>query len=136
MATSAAQSRVASPSHSMATLADGSKPGAAAAGATATLTALQTAKIARDALMAKALRDTRQGNEHRLMLQARVKDFGAEQANIREANMMEARNLFDTQLVQRRLTDGWQKDLVRIYFCSSDWRKRVKWKLTGASNVM
>ncbi|KAI9218587.1 hypothetical protein BC828DRAFT_209437 [Blastocladiella britannica] len=68
-------------------------------------------KAAKDALLARTLTGARTANEHRLLLQARVKDFYQEQANIREAGLLEARSLYSTQLELRRLNAGWQNDL-------------------------
>ncbi|KAI9219905.1 hypothetical protein BC828DRAFT_145129 [Blastocladiella britannica] len=87
----------------------GTGPSNGTAGSLARFLAGKTA--AKDALLARTLSSTRTSNEHRLLLQARVKDFYQEQANIRAVGLLEARSFYATQLELRRLNAGWQNDL-------------------------
>ncbi|KAI9173074.1 hypothetical protein H9P43_007205 [Blastocladiella emersonii ATCC 22665] len=93
--------------------------------ATGPLTAGTNARVVRDETISKFLREHRSSNEHRLTLQARVKDFNQEAANIREASLLEARNLYNTQLVQQRLNDGWQRDLSTALLQSEQTKVRL-----------
>ncbi|KNE68516.1 hypothetical protein AMAG_12688 [Allomyces macrogynus ATCC 38327] len=72
-----------------------------AAGSAANLThpgATQAAlKVVQDQKMAAALRNVRDDIEHKAALQRKLQHFDQEEANLREAALMEARNLYEVR---------------------------------------
>ncbi|KAI9187603.1 hypothetical protein H9P43_001993 [Blastocladiella emersonii ATCC 22665] len=69
-------------------------------------------KIEYDYALSGSMRALREDVEAKVQSQRKLKHFEQEQANIREASLTEARNLYTSQLTERRQTDLRQRELA------------------------